>query len=68
MMQPMSGRFVGSVVFVVGAAHGIGCACAIRLATEGARVVAADPDGRVADEFRHVSNALPRPHTSSTST
>lgn len=55
-MQPMSGRFVGSVVLVTGAAHGIGRACAIRLATEGARVVVADLDERVADE---VAQQLP---------
>ena len=55
-MQPMSGRFVGSVVLVTGAAHGIGRACAIRLATEGARVVVADLDERVAGE---VAQQLP---------
>jgi len=37
-------RFDGSTVLVTGAAHGIGRACAQRLAAEGARVVVADLD------------------------
>lgn len=56
MVQPMTGRFDGSVVLVTGAAHGIGLACATRLATEGARVVVADLDERVAEE---VAQQLP---------
>ncbi len=55
-MQPNAGRFDRSVVLVTGAAHGIGRACAIRLATEGARVVVADLDEQVADE---VAQQLP---------
>jgi NAD(P)-dependent dehydrogenase (short-subunit alcohol dehydrogenase family) len=40
----MKGRFSGKVAFVTGAASGIGKACAARLASEGAQVIAADLD------------------------
>jgi meso-butanediol dehydrogenase/(S,S)-butanediol dehydrogenase/diacetyl reductase len=43
-------RFEGSVVLVTGAAHGIGLACARRLAAEGALVAVADRDGPAAAE------------------
>lgn len=49
-MQPGTRRFDGSVVLVTGAAHGIGRACAIRFATEGAHVVVADLDGQEVEE------------------
>lgn len=45
-----SRRFDGSVVLITGAAHGIGRACAVRLAAEGARVVVADLDEQAAVE------------------
>lgn len=55
-MQSSPGRFDGSVVLVTGAAHGIGRACAKRLAAEGAHVMVADLDKRAADE---VARQLP---------
>ena len=39
-------RFRGQVALVVGAAHGIGKAIAVRLGREGADVVIADVDAR----------------------
>lgn len=57
-------RFEGSAALVTGAAHGIGRACAGRLAAEGARVAVADLDEaaarRVADELGegHLAVAL----------
>ena len=50
-------RFVGKVVIVTGAGHGIGRAVAERFGVEGARVVVNDLDGARANE---VANALPR--------
>jgi meso-butanediol dehydrogenase / (S,S)-butanediol dehydrogenase / diacetyl reductase len=47
-MGGLGGRFEGSAVLVTGAAHGIGRACAERLAAEGARVAVADLDGPAA--------------------
>ena len=44
----MSGRFEGQVAVVTGAAQGIGKAVALRLASEGARVVIADAAGEPA--------------------
>jgi meso-butanediol dehydrogenase/(S,S)-butanediol dehydrogenase/diacetyl reductase len=50
------GRFIDSLVLVTGAGHGIGQACATRLAAEGARVAVIDLDLRAA---REVSAGLP---------
>lgn len=55
-VQPHPGRFDGSVVLITGAAHGIGRACAIRLAAEGAVVVVTDLDERAAAD---VAQQLP---------
>lgn len=49
-MGAAGGRFEGSAVLVTGAAHGIGRACAQRLAAEGARVAVADLDADSAQE------------------
>jgi meso-butanediol dehydrogenase / (S,S)-butanediol dehydrogenase / diacetyl reductase len=49
-MTAWCGRFEGSAVLVTGAAHGIGRACAERLAGEGARVAVADLDLEAADQ------------------
>ena len=43
-------RFSDSAAVVTGGAHGIGRACAVRLAREGARVAVADLDHRAAEE------------------
>jgi meso-butanediol dehydrogenase / (S,S)-butanediol dehydrogenase / diacetyl reductase len=44
------GRFAGAAVVVTGGAHGIGRACASRLAEEGARVAVADLDQDAAQQ------------------
>lgn len=48
-------RFAGAAVFISGGAHGIGKACAVRLAAEGARCAIADVDepasGRVVEKL-----------------
>ena len=44
------GRFSGTAVLVTGAGHGIGRACAARLAEEGARVAVTDLDLNAAEE------------------
>ena len=41
-------RFEGRTAFITGGGHGIGRACARRLAAEGAAVVLADVDGEAA--------------------
>ncbi|WP_370882520.1 SDR family NAD(P)-dependent oxidoreductase [Kineosporia succinea] len=48
MPRHAPGRFSGSFALVTGAAHGIGRACAARLAQEGADVVVADIDAAAA--------------------
>src|SRR5690606_26937126 len=50
-------RFAGAVAVVTGAGHGIGAACARRLAQEGARVMVLDLDG---DAAAAVARSLPR--------
>jgi meso-butanediol dehydrogenase/(S,S)-butanediol dehydrogenase/diacetyl reductase len=56
MTQTDLGRFAGAAVVVTGGAHGIGRACASRLAEEGAQVAVADLDQDAAQE---VSRGLP---------
>ncbi|GAB3746891.1 SDR family NAD(P)-dependent oxidoreductase [Microlunatus parietis] len=50
-------RFAGCTALITGAGYGIGRACAVRLATEGARVVVTDLDEAAA---RAVADDLPR--------
>ena len=52
----MPGRFQGATALVTGAGHGIGRACAARLAAEGARVVVTD---LVGDAAHDAAAALP---------
>lgn len=49
-MSATGQRFAGAVVLVTGGAHGIGEACAVRLAAEGARCAIADLDGPAAEQ------------------
>ena len=74
MKQGDLGRFAGTAVLVTGAAHGIGRACASRLAAEGARVAVGDLDQAAAEQVaadlvgeagRHVAVGLDITDTSS---
>ena len=57
------GRFDGRAVLVTGGAHGIGRACAARLASEGARVAVLDVDKSAAhDVVRQLVRFGERPH------
>src|SRR4029453_3369631 len=61
-LQP-PGRFGGTAVVVTGGAHGIGRACAMRLAAEGAVVAVADLDEAGAEVARgHLPDSPMRPH------
>jgi meso-butanediol dehydrogenase/(S,S)-butanediol dehydrogenase/diacetyl reductase len=44
------GRFAGAAVIITGGGHGIGRACAVRLAEEGARIAVADLDRSAAQQ------------------
>ncbi len=46
----MPARFADAAVLITGGAHGIGRACAVRMATEGAHCAVADVDGRAAEQ------------------
>ena len=50
MGQRELGRFAGAAVIITGGAHGIGRACAARLAEEGAHIVVADLDQTAAQQ------------------
>ncbi|MET1051689.1 MAG: SDR family oxidoreductase [Mycetocola sp.] len=58
MTEPSTSRLEGRVVLITGAGHGIGRACAIRLAEEGARIAVADLDVAAAG---NVLDGLSRP-------
>jgi meso-butanediol dehydrogenase/(S,S)-butanediol dehydrogenase/diacetyl reductase len=60
MMESLTSRMAGRVVLVTGAGNGIGRACALRLAGEGARIIVADLD---LDAARSVVEDLSRPET-----
>ena len=57
-MDPVGSRMDGRVALITGAGNGIGRACAIRFAREGARIVVADLDVRAA---KKTVDDLPRP-------
>jgi 3-hydroxybutyrate dehydrogenase len=50
MAQRELGRFARAAVIITGGAHGIGRACAARLAEEGAHIVVADLDQTAAQQ------------------
>ena len=57
------GRFDGAAALVTGGAHGIGRACAVRLADEGARVAVLDLDeGAAHDVVSQLVQRRERPH------
>jgi meso-butanediol dehydrogenase / (S,S)-butanediol dehydrogenase / diacetyl reductase len=63
MVFTHGGRFNGAAALVTGGAHGIGRACAVRLADEGARVAVLDLDERAAqDVASELAQLGERPH------
>jgi meso-butanediol dehydrogenase / (S,S)-butanediol dehydrogenase / diacetyl reductase len=63
MVPRQGGRFAGAAALVTGGAHGIGRACAVRLAGEGARVAVLDVDGDAAREVvSRLAQIGERPH------
>jgi meso-butanediol dehydrogenase/(S,S)-butanediol dehydrogenase/diacetyl reductase len=63
MVLRPGGRFDGAAALVTGGAHGIGRACAVRLADEGARVAVLDLDGAAAqDVVSELAHVGERPH------
>ena len=63
MVPRLGGRFDGAAALVTGGAHGIGRACAVRLADEGARVAVLDLDeGAAREAVTHLAQIGERPH------
>jgi meso-butanediol dehydrogenase/(S,S)-butanediol dehydrogenase/diacetyl reductase len=63
MVIRQGGRFDGAAALVTGGAHGIGRACAVRLADEGARVGVLDLDeGAARDVVSDLAQLGERPH------
>jgi NAD(P)-dependent dehydrogenase (short-subunit alcohol dehydrogenase family) len=63
MVLGQGARFEGAAALVTGGAHGIGRACAVRLADEGARVAVLDLDERAAqDAVAQLAQPGGRPH------
>jgi NAD(P)-dependent dehydrogenase (short-subunit alcohol dehydrogenase family) len=63
MVLSHGGRFEGSAALVTGGAHGIGQACAVRLAEEGARVAVLDLDeGAAHDVVSQLAQLSEGPH------
>ena len=63
MVPRQGGRFDGAAALVTGGAHGIGRACAVRLADEGARVAVMDVDqGAARDVVSELAKISAQPH------
>ena len=63
MVLARGGRFDGAAAVVTGGAHGIGRACAVRLADEGARVAVLDLDeGAARDVASQLAGSAGLPH------
>jgi meso-butanediol dehydrogenase/(S,S)-butanediol dehydrogenase/diacetyl reductase len=63
MVLRQGARFEGAAALVTGGAHGIGRACAVRLADEGARVAVLDLDeGAAQDVVSQLAQLGERPH------
>ena len=65
MGQRNLGRFAGAAVIITGGAHGIGRACAARLAEEGAHIVVADLDQTAAQQVASGLAPKDRSHVAS---
>ena len=57
----MAGRLAGKTALVTAAGQGMGYACAVQMAAEGAHVHATDVDAKLLDAFRGVANVTTRP-------
>ena len=56
----MSGRLAGKTALVTAAGQGMGHACALQMAQEGAHVYATDVRAELLDAFRGVANVTTR--------
>jgi NAD(P)-dependent dehydrogenase (short-subunit alcohol dehydrogenase family) len=63
MEKGQLGRFADTAVIVTGGGHGIGRACAVRLAEEGARIAVADLDPIAAQQVATDLTHTNRRHT-----
>jgi 2-keto-3-deoxy-L-fuconate dehydrogenase len=56
----MTGRLAGKTALITAAGQGIGCATAVALAKEGARVIATDVNPKLLEQYAGMANVTPR--------
>jgi 2-keto-3-deoxy-L-fuconate dehydrogenase len=56
----MTGRLAGKTALITAAGQGIGCATAVAMAKEGARVIATDVNPKLLEQYAGMANVTPR--------